>query len=497
MLATLFGRCQSMMNTARFGENKRRLLWSECASTATKLHNITCNNEPSPHSKFFGKEPSYARTLKVFGEVGICKDNTKKRKSKLENRGKYAMFLGYADNHASDVYRMLNLTTNKVIITRDVTWTQKMYGDHVGLKKSKYRETVLKLLIDSNDEDEDEPNGSTEMRPKEEEPDTHQGEPETEQQPQRELPREVLNLQTFYNPKPGELGKVAMEAGLLGATDSGYAEPKTFQEAWHHPNTTTREKWREAIRHEFGMMIKRGVWRYQSKENIDPSRRLVGHKWVFKIKRLGLHRARLVALGYSQIPGIDYTANFAPVVNDVTLRIALMMKKQKGWYSKLVDVESAFLYGELEDEIYMTLPEGLSEYLGEDMDQYCCHLKGIYGLVQGARIFWKKFSSILTDELGFKRSRSDNCLFTRKDKNAEVMFCMYVDDAFCIGDQSAIDSTYRELSQHFSIKDEGEMGEYVGCTIEEEGNNIYLSQPGLIEKLKTKYEAKVRDLQKY
>ena len=76
-----------------------------------------------------------------------------------------------------------------------------------------------------------------------------------------------------------------MEAGLLGATDSGYLEPKTFQEAWHHSDLTTRKKWRDAIRHKFKMMIKRGVWRYERKDNVDPNRLLVGHKWVFKIKR--------------------------------------------------------------------------------------------------------------------------------------------------------------------------------------------------------------------
>ena len=246
------------------------------------------------------------------------------------------------------------------------------------------------------------------------------------------------------------------------------------------------------------MMIKRGVWRYKPKADIDPTRRLVGHKWVFKVKRSGLHQARLVALGYSHIPGVDFTANFAPVVNDVTLRLSLMMKKMKGWYSKLVDVESAFLYGELEEEIDMTMPEGLNEFTGKNMEGFCCRLqRGIYGLVQGARIFWKKFSSILTDKLKFKRSRSDNCLFQRHDEDGEVLFCMYVDDAFCVGDKRAMETTYRQLSEHFAIKDEGEMGEYVGCTIEEEDNCIFLSQPGLTTKLEEKYGEQLKGLQRY
>ena len=175
-----------------------------------------------------------------------------------------------------------------------------------------------------------------------------------------------------------------------------------------------------------------------------------------------------------------------------------MMKRKKGWYSKLVDVESAFLYGELEEEIYMTLPEGLSEFLEKDMSGNCCRLqRGIYGLVQGARIFWKKFSSILTEKLGFKHSKSNNCLFQQRNHKGNVLFCMYVEDAFCAKDKTAVEAAYRELEEHFAIKDEGEMGEYVGCTIEEEDDNIYLSQPGLTNKLEKKYKQKLSKLQKY
>ena len=74
-------------------------------------------------------------------------------------------------------------------------------------------------------------------------------------------------------------------------------------------------------------------------------------KWVFKIKRDGTYRARLVALGYSQVPGVDFTDNFAPVVNDVTIRIALARMMMEDLKCMLMDVETAFLYGEIEEEI--------------------------------------------------------------------------------------------------------------------------------------------------
>ena len=114
------------------------------------------------------------------------------------------------------------------------------------------------------------------------------------------------------------------ETCLISAVTSGPTEPKTFQEAWHYPIEKERDNSRVAIRKEIRSMIERGVWKKTDRKKIPSNRRLIGNEWVFKIKRDGTYRARLVALGYSQIPGVDYTDNFAPVPHDVSFRIALL-----------------------------------------------------------------------------------------------------------------------------------------------------------------------------
>ena len=91
-------------------------------------------------------------------------------------------------------------------------------------------------------------------------------------------------------------------------------------------------------------MINRGVWRKIDKMKIPENRRLIGNKWVFKIKRDGTYRARLVALGYSQIPGVDFTDNFAPVAHDVSFRIALARMMVEKLDSLVMDVETAFVF---------------------------------------------------------------------------------------------------------------------------------------------------------
>ena len=90
-------------------------------------------------------------------------------------------------------------------------------------------------------------------------------------------------------------------------------EPQSFQEAWWDPDLISREKWREAIHVEFKKMLDMGVWRHVRRNDHPNDHRLVGCRWVFKVKRNGVYRARLVAKGFSQIPGVDFTDNYSPV----------------------------------------------------------------------------------------------------------------------------------------------------------------------------------------
>ena len=105
-----------------------------------------------------------------------------------------------------------------------------------------------------------------------------------------------------------------------------------------------------------------------------------------KQKKNGIHRARHVALWYSQIPGENFSENYAPIINDITMRLMMVLMTTRNCVGEIIDVEMTFLHGDLEEEIYMTIPKGYKEFLNQNLDYKCFVLrKSIYGLVPAAR----------------------------------------------------------------------------------------------------------------
>ena len=100
-------------------------------------------------------------------------------------------------------------------------------------------------------------------------------------------------------------------------------------------------------------MNKKNVWKIVPKTEIPQEREPIGCKWVLKIKRDGQYQARLVCLGYTQVLGIDFQDNFVPVVNHMTFKTVLTLTAMYNWKMTILDVETAFLYGDLKEDIYI------------------------------------------------------------------------------------------------------------------------------------------------
>ena len=243
------------------------------------------------------------------------------------------MFVGYADDHSGDVYRFNNINTKRIIMSRDAMWLNLMWKHYK--RKHNHARRQGQLFLDEEENLSLEGNELEENRVEGDGNNTRT---------QRRLGldigiigarEETLGRTRSQNQEMSSPRNESMERAdltmedwiqktcLISVVTSGTTEPKTFQEAWHWSIEKERDNWEAVIRKEIRSIIERGVWRKTDRKKIPNNRRCIGNKWVFKIKRDGTYRTRLVALGYSQIPGVDYTDNFAPVAHDVSFRIAL------------------------------------------------------------------------------------------------------------------------------------------------------------------------------
>jgi hypothetical protein len=349
-----------MLNGAKFTWTLRRGLWAECARTATLYENmIVSANKPTPsYNQLYGKEAPYARNLRTFGEVGIVSDYEKIRE-KLSDRGKECIFVGYAMDHAADVYRMYNISTRRIWESRDIIWMNMAYGDYTRLDAPAVIEEAENKDNDDDDDDEVESEPRTEETQEASSEETAQ---DSNNQQNPRLIREMRKLSGWFNPQATEIvdnaerqdraiesfaermnsdptddesGRETSNAMIedlcagfsffCGAQVLGKAEdlseicpqynptindtvnsennePTTFREAWDHPNPEKRAKWQEAIQKEFTDMTRRGVWRKMKRSEIPVERRCIKSKWVFNVKRNNVYQARHAACGYSQIP---------------------------------------------------------------------------------------------------------------------------------------------------------------------------------------------------
>ena len=256
------------------------------------------------------------------------------------------------------------------------------------------------------------------------------------------------------------------EIGFVTNTMSDPDEPQSFQEARWDPDLISREKWREAICLEFKKMLDMGVWRNVKRNGHQNDHRLVGCRWVFKVKRNGVYHARLVAKGFSQFPGMDFTDNYTPVVNDLTFRVVVARMIIENLKRKVVDIDNAFLNGDLEHEIYMKIPEGYDEVINPRVDKEDCLIlqRAICGLAQAARQFWKKIVDKM-QEGGFKLSDADPCMLYKEDEKGVCIIIIYIDDMLIIGKEEAIIDAIKVFQGHFQVKDPTSLEDYLGVQI--------------------------------
>ncbi|KAL6327870.1 hypothetical protein AAG906_026549 [Vitis piasezkii] len=259
-------------------------------------------------------------------------------------------------------------------------------------------------------------------------------------------------------------------------------DPVTYQEAIHCPQFIS---WKEAMDDEMNSMYMNGVW---DLVELPHGYKPVGCKWVFKTKRdssgkIERYKARLVVKGYSQREGIDFKETFSPVSTKDSFRVIMAIVAHFDLELHQMDVKTAFLNGDLDEEVYMEQPTGFVEVGKEDL--VCKLNKSIYGLKQASRQWYLKFDEIITLN-GFKENTVDRCIYLRVSGSSYIFLVLYVDDILLASnDPDLLIETKHMLSTHFDMKDLGEASYVLGIKILRDRANgvLKLSQRTYIEKI--------------
>lgn len=214
--------------------------------------------------------------------------------------------------------------------------------------------------------------------------------------------------------------------------------------------------------------------------DLPPGKRAIGCKWVFTRKRnsngqVQRYKARLVAQGFSQRYGTDYYEVFAPVVRQATFRTLMSVAAKRKMMVKQFDVKTAFLHGQLEEEIFMKQPPGFAVKNAEN--KVCRLKKSLYGLKQAARAWNQRLHEVLLS-IGYEQGEADPCLY-RKCVNGKWSYVLiYVDDLIAASeDPMIVDILERTLKSEFEIKSLGDIRCYLGLDVERnEAGDYFISQ---------------------
>jgi len=185
-------------------------------------------------------------------------------------------------------------------------------------------------------------------------------------------------------------------------------------------------------------------------------------------------KAKLIAKGFHQQKGVDFSKTFSPVVKPTTLRLVLSLAISHGWHLRQIDVQNAFLHGYLHEDVYMAQPPG---FVHSQFPNHVCKLeKSLYGLRQAPRAWFSR----LTDKLyaiGFIESQADHSLFVYHQRSTLIYFLIYVDDIILTGsDISSISRVINLLQDDFVVKDMDELGFFLNIDAIQTSHGLYLSQ---------------------
>jgi hypothetical protein len=248
-------------------------------------------------------------------------------------------------------------------------------------------------------------------------------------------------------------------------------------------------EWRLAMQKELASLASRDV--LGSVQETPKGKTLVGCRWVFASKRndkgeVVRHKARLVAKGYNQKFGIDYESTYSPVMDATTFRILTSYATHEALHMQMMDVVTAYLYGNLDKEIYMSVPPGIKFEQGV-FNKPCVKLqRSLYGLKQAGRMWFNRLSDYLAKQ-GFVANEICPCVFIKKVGSEFAIISVYVDDLNIIGTEKACKDAATTLEKEFEMKDLGPTSFCLGLQLTRISGGVLMHQTTYTQKVLKKF----------
>ena len=381
--------------------------WAEAVNCA----NYIVNRTPTKALKNVTPEEAWSSIkldvshFRVFGSEAWAHIPDAKHKA-LEPKSEKCIFVGYSENVKG--YRLLQPNSKEIIIRRDVQFNENILAcePNSAYVPSSACEPDLAVVPLSSSSDISSDTDSDDDHPPPPASPPAPAPPTTSQ-----LPRWVRSTCESAGDLAGDprdqrrtRSQFQRASSLLAQVSDNY-DPNTFAEASGHP------AWDVAMQEEYKSLLANDTWDLVP---LPKGRKLVRCKWVYRTKygpdgKVDKHKARLVAKGFSQVEGIDYTETFAPVAKMNSIRLVLSLAASYKWEVHQMDVKSAFLHGDLHEEIYMEQPPG---FIHNNSSLVCRLKKSLYGLKQAPRAWYAKIDGFLLDT-NFSRCHSDNNVYTK------------------------------------------------------------------------------------
>ena len=205
--------------------------------------------------------------------------------------------------------------------------------------------------------------------------------------------------------------------------------------------------------HEYNALVKNGTWTLCP---LPEGKKAIGTKWVYKTKtdesgQIARYKARLVAKGFSQVPGRDYLDTFSPVAKISSIRVILAISSVNDYELDNMDVDTAFLQTQVNEDIYVQQPKGFAKK-GTKGEPLVCKLnKSLYGLKQSSRNWYKEIDAWLK-QYGLSPSAADPCVYSKISGNEVLIIVLYVDDLIIAGsNRTQVNLFKQSISKRFKM----------------------------------------------